>query len=417
MSTGAAEALALILLVAVLGAAVLRPRGLNESVFAVPAAVLLVAVDAEPSSAAGSRLAELAPTVVFLVLILAFGHQCATEGVFRYLGARAARVSGGHPGRLLALVVALAATVTAVLTLDATVVLLTPVVLRTARRLRLPARPHLYACTQLANGGSLLLPISNLTNLLAFTASGLSFVRFTESMALPWVAASVLEFAALRVFFRSDLTVVARGEAGAADVAGSGSVPAPRYGLTVLAATVLGLVATAAVDVQPAWAAGVGVLLLAVPNLLSRRATVREVASSANLGFGAFVLALGVIVDAVLRHGFGTALGHLLPSGTSWPALLALAFLAAGLANVLNNLPATLALVPLTAGSPTAVLAVLIGVNVGPNATYAGSLATLLWRRLLPVPERPRAGQFHAYGLATVPLIVLVATTLLWLVS
>ena len=80
------------------------------------------------------------------------------------------------------LVVVLAALVTSVLTLDATVVLLTPVVLSTAGRLGLRARPYAYACTRLANSGSLLLPVSNLTNLLAFTASGLSFGRFAALM-------------------------------------------------------------------------------------------------------------------------------------------------------------------------------------------------------------------------------------------
>jgi arsenical pump membrane protein len=409
VSGGAAEALALLLLFAVLGAAVVRPRALNEAVFAVPAAGVLVAVGAEPVRAAAGRLTDLAPTVAFLVLILAFGHLCAEEGVFDYLGALAARASGGRAGRLLVLVVALAAVITAVLTLDATVVLLTPVVLRTTRRLGVPARPHLYACTQLANAGSLLLPVSNLTNLLAFAAADLSFARFTTLMALPWVAATVLEWAGLRLFFGQDVAGAAR------------EVPAPprapRFGLLILGLTVAGFVGTSAVDVQPAWAAGAGLLLLAVPALARRRTSVPAVLRAANLGFGAFVLALGVVVDAVTRHGLGSVLRHLLPGGTSLPALLGVAFLAAALANVLNNLPATLALVPLTAGSPAAVLAVLIGVNVGPNATYAGSLATLLWRRLLPERLRPRATQFHAYGLVSVPVIIAVTTVLLWAVS
>ena len=90
--------------------------------------------------------------------------------------------------------VALAAGVTAVLTLDATVVLLTPVVLRTAQQLRVRRRPHLYACAHLANSGSLLLPVSNLTNLLAFAATGLSFGRFTALMALPWTVACLLDW-------------------------------------------------------------------------------------------------------------------------------------------------------------------------------------------------------------------------------
>ena len=83
------------------------------------------------------------------------------------------------------LVFAVASAVTAVLSLDATVVLLTPVVFATAARLRTSPRPHVYACSHLANSASLLLPVSNLTNLLAFHASGLSFTRFAALMALP----------------------------------------------------------------------------------------------------------------------------------------------------------------------------------------------------------------------------------------
>jgi arsenical pump membrane protein len=92
-----------------------------------------------------------------------------------------------------------------VLSLDATVVLLTPVVFATAAGLRLRPKPHVYACTHLANTASLLLPVSNLTNLLAFRASGLSFARFGALMALPWLAAIAVEWLVLRRFFASDL--------------------------------------------------------------------------------------------------------------------------------------------------------------------------------------------------------------------
>jgi arsenical pump membrane protein len=77
---------------------------------------------------------------------------------------------------------------TAVLSLDTTVVLLTPVVFATAARLDIRAQPHVYACTHLANSASLLLPVSNLTNLLAFAATGLAFGHFAALMALPWLA-------------------------------------------------------------------------------------------------------------------------------------------------------------------------------------------------------------------------------------
>src|SRR5205823_9239867 len=99
-----------------------------------------------------AELRALAPTVGFLAAILVLAHLADAEGVFRYTGSvMAAAGSRGRPARLLGLVFAVASVVTAVLSLDATVVLLTPVVFATAAALRLPARPHVFACTHLAN--------------------------------------------------------------------------------------------------------------------------------------------------------------------------------------------------------------------------------------------------------------------------
>jgi arsenical pump membrane protein len=407
MTESLAETLALLALFLSLGAAVLRPRGLPEAALSVPLAVLLVLVGVVSVDAMRTRLRELAPTVAFLALILLFGQLCAQAGVFDYLGARAARASRGNRDRLLALVVILAAAVTVTLTLDATVVLLTPVVLRTVHRLRIAARPHVYGCVEIANAGSLLLPVSNLTNLLAFSATGLTFAHFTALMTLPWVVVCGLQWLALRLFFRTDLV----GTLGRVDRAPE----PPRYALVVLGMTVAGFVATSSVHVRPAWAALGGCVLLGIPLLRRRVATPRRMLAGLSLGFCLFVLALGVIVEGVTQHGLGTALAHLVPVGGSLPALLGVAALAAVTANVLNNLPATLLLVPLTIASPLAVLAVLVGVNVGPNATYPGSLATLLWRRSLPPRHRPRAVQFHTLGLLATPPILVAATVCLWL--
>ena len=402
-----AEVVGLVVLAVVLIGAIRRPFGLNEAVFGVPAAVLVVLVGIVPLHDALHTVRDLAPTVLFLAGILAFGHLCAEEGVFDFLGAVTGRASGGRSRRLLVLTVLLAAAVTTVLTLDATVVLLTPVVLRTVTQLRVRGRPPLYACIQLANAGSLLLPVSNLTNLLAFGSSGLSFGRFTGLMLLPFLAVCGLEWLALRLFFRADLP---RG--GDQQV----SVPAaPRYALAVLGVTVVGFVVTSALDVPPAWAALGGVLLLGIPRVVRRRTTPVRIVAEANIGFCAFVLALGVVVDAVTRNGLGRWLGDLLPpAADDLATLLVLVAVAAVLANLVNNIPATLVMLSLVGGHPAPVLAVLLGVNIGPNLTYVGSLATLLWRRLLPDDERPRALQFHLLGLLSVPVVLAVATTLLW---
>jgi arsenical pump membrane protein len=90
-------------------------------------------------------------------------------------------------------------------------VLLTPVVFATAARIRTSARPHVYACSHLANSASLLLPVSNLTNLLAFHASGISFARFAELMVLPWLVALALEWLGLTTALRPALSRPSRG--------------------------------------------------------------------------------------------------------------------------------------------------------------------------------------------------------------
>ena len=129
--------------------------------------------------------------------------------------------------------------------------------------------------------------------------------------------------------------------------------------------------------------------------LAQRRSTVGGIARSLNVPFLVFVLALGVVVKAVMVNGLDAcAPPDVLPSGTGLPALLAIAAVAAVLSNVVNNLPAVLVLLPLVAGSgPAAVLAVLIGVNIGPNLTYVGSLSNLLWRRVLHQQGEPTSAR------------------------
>jgi arsenical pump membrane protein len=141
---------------------------------------------------------------------------------------------------------------------------------------------------------------------------------------------------------------------------------------------------------------------------------------AASLPFLLFVLGLGVVVEAVVRNGLGSAIARVTPGGSTLLALLALAGLAAALANLVNNLPAVLVLLSVLRGSgllagPGPVLAVLIGVDVGPNLSYAGSLATLLWRRLLADRDHPPdLAEFTRLGLLTVPAGLVLATLALW---
>jgi len=331
--------------------------------------------------------------------------------LFHAAGTLMARTSRRRPRRLLVAVFGVASVITAVLSLDATVVLLTPVVFATASRLGVRPKPHMYACTHLANSASLLLLVSNLTNLLAFAATRISLPHFTALMTLPWLAAITTEYVVFRRFFATELTA-------AADPMPTGPPgrEVPAFVLAVLAFTLAGFVLTSLVGINPAWAAGTGAAVLAGRALRQRRTTLPGIVRAASMAFLTFVLALGIIVRAVVDNGFGAALGHLIPTGISLPALLAVAAVAAVLANLINNLPATLVLLPLaTPGGTAAMLAVLIGVNLGPNLTYVGSLATLLWRRVLHHHDtRPDLGEFTRLGLRTVPASLILAVLGLW---
>ena len=191
--------------------AVIRPRGWPEAVAAVPAAALVIGTGAVPPQAALAEAERLGPVIGFLAAVLVLAQLCDGEGLFRACGTWMARNSKGRPRRLLAQVFASASAITAVLSLDATVVLLTPVVYATSAQLGARPKPHVYACTHLANSASLLLPVSNLTNLLAFAASGLAFPRFAALMALPWLAAIATEYLVLTRFFARDLDAGTQG--------------------------------------------------------------------------------------------------------------------------------------------------------------------------------------------------------------
>lgn len=412
ISGGLALALALVGLAATLAVAVAKPPWLSEAVAAVVVATALVVVGAISVDGALQAVAQLAPTVGFLAALLLLADGCRREGLFHALGTIMAHGSQARPRRLLALVFVVATGVTVALGLDPTIVLLTPVVFATATRLRMSPKVYVYACAHLANSASLLLPTSNLTNLLAFQASGLSFTRFAALMALPTVAAVAIEWVVFARFFAAELDRPRESEAL--------PEPArlPRLPLVVVAATVVGLLVSSPLGIQPLWIAAAGAAVITVPALMRRTTTPWKVVRAVELPFLVFVVSLGIIVVAASDHGLATAVRTVLPDGGSLPDLLGIAAVSAVLANLVNNLPAILVLAPhAAAAGPGAVLAALVGVNVGPNLTYVGSLATLLWRRLLRAEDADvNLAEFSLLGALTVPAALVAATVLLWAV-
>jgi arsenical pump membrane protein len=161
------------------------------------------------------------------------------------------------------------------------------------------------------------------------------------------------------------------------------------------------------------WVAAAGALVLEA----RARPPVKELVLATEPTLLVFVLGLGIVVAAAGQHGLSSAVTSILPDGHELPALLGIAAVSAVAANLVNNLPATLIILPVVAaGGPGAVLAMLVGVNVGPNLTYVGSLATLLWRRIVHAHEEETdIGEFTRLGVRTVPLILVASTLALWL--
>jgi arsenical pump membrane protein len=377
-----------------------------------PAAVLVVAVGLVSVDDAVDTLDRLAPTIGFLAAIFVVAEVARDAGLFDALGAIVARRSHGSAARLVVLVSGAAIAVTAFMSLDATAVFLTPVVIRVVRARGAKPAPPLLATAQLANASSGILPVSNLTNLLVFSSTGLTFGGFAARMVLPTVCASAV------------VVVTATRDASAHPrLADDIVAAAPRLG-TFARAVLAGIVAlfvacfaTSAAGGEPAIAALVVAALVATGAILAGRVRPRRLAAAASPSFLAFVAGLGIVVQAAVDHGLGDLARDLLPSGATLGALLAVAGIAAVLANLVNNLPATLLLSSVVpAHAPATLLALLVGVNIGPNLGYPGSLATLLWRRAVREEGiEPSRRAFYRLGVLTTPVALVLATAALWL--
>jgi arsenical pump membrane protein len=412
--------LALVVLAVTLTAAVMRPPRLPEWLAATAGALILLVSGATSWHAARAAVGDLGSTVGFLAALLVLAEGCRRRGVFDALAQWLAAGSRGRPSRLFALVFAAATAVTVVLGLDPAVVLVSPIVITTARGLGASPKPPLYAVGHLSNSASLLLPISNLTNLLAFHAARISFVHFGILMALPWAAAVAVEWFILRRFFAGELATADFPEAAAPPQARATRLePQTRYALVVLGLTLLAFALSSAVAVAPIWVAVAGAALMLVPELEEGRPAglLPDLVRAAAPGFLLFVFGLGVIVRAAGDAGLHSAVVALLPTGASLGDLLLVAAISALAANLLNNLPATLILVPVAAAFGLGpLLAVLIGVGIGPNLTFGGSLATLLWRRIIhPEPVEISVGEFSRLGLLTVLPGLPAAAAAVWL--
>jgi arsenical pump membrane protein len=316
------------------------------------------------------------PPFVLVSGLLLIGAVVEADGLFRALGMRVARLGGG-PITLLAVLLGIEAIVTALLNLDTAVVFLTPIILHAARQRRCDERPFLYGSLFMANGASILLPGSNLTNLIVLAHERISGAEFARSMLLPWLAVIVVTVGFLV------LAYPLRDERPTAQE----SLPPLRLRLGVVAtgaATVLILVLR-----NPA----IPVLAVGVAAVAARRLRPRL-----DLYVLPALFLLAVALGTLARRWDGPSqlLGH---AGRAGDAVIG------ALASVtLNNLPAATLL---SAQRPPHPLELLIGLNLGPNLAFTGSLAAYLWYQAARrTGARPSLKQASLLGCLLVPLTI-----------
>jgi arsenical pump membrane protein len=401
----------LIVFAAMLTLVIVRPRRWNEAWWTVlGAAAMLILGLVSARDAIGATLAGK-NALLFLLSLLALSLLVGKSGFFDWAAIRCARTAKGDAHSLYRNAFVLGAIVTAIFSLDTTAVMLTPVMLAIVNRLKLPAAPYVVLCAFVANVGSLLLPISNLTNILFADAFHMTFGAFAARMIGPQLMALVTTYALLRWHFRRELPNRFDGESLPEP---SSVVPNRSYFLvcvTVLGVVLVGYFLAPLVGLEPYVIAFAGSGVLVIAGAATGRVRIRGVGE---LSWGLFPFVVGLFVAVQGLENLGIVgvsakwLAHMRPGSPG--KLFVTAGLTAFASNLMNNLPAALIArsVLLASHAQTGtVLASLVGADVGPMITPFGSLATMLVLALARSEgEEVRAGKFVMLGLWATPVIV-----------
>jgi arsenical pump membrane protein len=360
---------------------IIRPFGLPEAIWALAGAAALVLLGLLPIGDALNGIAKGIDVYFFLIGMMLIAELAQREGLFDYLASFAVEHARGSPRRLFLLVYGVGILVTVFLSNDATAIVLTPAVYAATRAAGASPLPYLFVCAFIANAASFVLPISNPANLVVYGDRMPHLFDWLRQFTLPSLAAIVVTYVVLRLTQRGALAeerIEARvptphlshgGKLAAGGIASIGVVLLTasaldlRLGLPTFICGVITAAAVLGLSRQSPWPVLAGVSWSVIP----------------------LVAGLFVMVEALVRTGAIGQLNALLhqfvaqsPLKTAWVSGVVTALAD----NVANNLP-----VGLVAGSvaaadhlpPPIVGAMLIGVDLGPNLSVTGSLATILW--------------------------------------
>ncbi|GEP11741.1 arsenic transporter [Methylobacterium gnaphalii] len=360
---------------------ILRPFSWPEAVWAVAGAVLLIVLGLLPWQAALDGVLKGTDVYLFLIGMMLLSEIARKERLFDWLAGIAVRQARGSATRLFLLVYVVGTLVTVFLSNDACAVVLTPAVYAAAKAARAEPLPYLFVCAFIANAASFVLPISNPANLVVYAAHMPPLLHWLARFALPSALAILATYAMLRISQNAALRrVEVATDVEAVTLSATGKVA----GLGIVATAIV-LLATSAYGLElglPTFVSGVAATLLV---LAIRRGGLLDVVKDVSWSVLPLVAGLFVLVEALKATGILRliadglkASAHDAPEATAWAG----GALVAVLCNLVNNLPAGLlagAAVQSADVSEKIAGAILIGVDLGPNLSVTGSLATILW--------------------------------------
>jgi arsenical pump membrane protein len=366
--------------IGVIAAILFRPRQWPEAVWACLGALLLVTIGLIPLPAALGAAGKGADVYLFLTGMMLLAELARREGVFDWLAAVAVRASRGSRARLFTLIYAVGVVVTVFLSNDATAVVLTPAVHAAVKKARADTSAYLYICAFIANAASFVLPISNPANLVVYGKDLPALGPWLRMFLLPSLLSIVTTYAMLRWISRREIQGRVEPLFEMPVLSLEGKLAA--WGIIVAGAVLMTASAFGADLGLPTCAAAVAVVLVTTR---LRGAALREIGAGVSWSVLPLVAGLFVLVEALDRAGGLAALSRILSACAAMPHLageLAASFGVAVLSNVMNNLPSGLLAGNALRAAPTAARirdSVMIGVDLGPNLSVTGSLATILW--------------------------------------
>lgn len=390
----------------------IRPKDIPEVYWIGGGALLLVMLRLVPLKLAGKAIAEGSDVYLFLIGMMLLSELARKHGVFDWLSSTAVLSANGSCARLFTLIYGTGTLVTIFMSNDATAVVLTPAILTAVRKAKVEPLPHLFACALIANAASFVLPISNPANLVVFHQGMPPLGQWLASFGVPSVLSIAATYLVMRLVFRKDLCGDIQEKPEPETLNGQGKMVLGGIGLMIA-------VLLTASSFNKDLGLPTCVTALVVTATVSIKAKSNPLRLAEEISWSTLVLVAGlfIIVDAVESIG---AL-KLTQAALHWAQGLApatsalLTSFAVGVANnLVNNLPLGLiAGGTLQAAHVQGLIshAVLIGVDLGPNLSITGSLATILW--LLALRKEKLNVSFWDFlkvGAVAMPAALLAAT-------